>query len=194
MAQHLQSAKKSLRENIIVQRNALDAQQRSGYSARIVERLIQLPEYRDAVIVAAYASFGSEPDTSDFLENLLSAGKRLLLPRINKVGRHLELRQVSDIKEDLVAGVWGIREPGEHCALRSAADVDFILVPGVAFTAKGERLGYGGGYYDRLLTGIRSRVCRAAGAFSLQVVEALPTGERDQRVSCVVTESLTLRA
>jgi len=191
---NLQPAKKALRETILAQRNALDTSRRREHSVKIVEDLLRLPEYRDAAMIAAYASFGSELDTSGFLENVLSAGKQLLLPRINKAGGYLELRQVSDMQSDLVAGVWGIHEPGEQCAMRSAAEVDFILVPGVAFTAKGERLGYGGGYYDQLLTGVRPGVCRAAGAFSLQIVDALPMGERDQRVNRIVTESQILRA
>jgi 5,10-methenyltetrahydrofolate synthetase len=193
LPENLQAAKKSLRERIIAQRNALDASERHAYSATIVERLLRLPEYREASIVAAYAAFGSELDTAVFLEETLAAGKQLLLPRINKAERQLELRRVNDPAADLVAGVWGIREPGDHCPQLPAATVDFILVPGVAFTARGERLGYGGGFYDRLLAGVRSQVCRTAGAFSLQMVEHLPTGDRDQRVNCVVTELKTLR-
>lgn len=191
---NLQPAKKALRASIIARRNALEASMRREHSARILERLLLLPDTREATVVAAYASFGSEFDTSGFLENALAAGKQLLLPRIDKAEHRLELRQVNDLDSGLVAGVWGIREPGGDCMLRVAADVDFILVPGVAFTAAGERLGYGGGYYDRLLTELRPQVPRTAGAFSLQVVDALPTGERDQRVHLIVTELQTLRA
>jgi 5-formyltetrahydrofolate cyclo-ligase len=193
LPENLQSAKKSLRERIIALRNALDESARRVYSAQIVERLLMLPEYREATVVAAYASFGSELDTAVFLRETLAAGKQLLLPRINKAERRLELQQVHDPAVDLVAGVWGIPEPGDHCPQRSAAEVDFILVPGVAFTARGKRLGYGGGFYDRLLTEVQPQVCRTAGAFSLQVVEDLPTGARDQRVNCMVTELQTLR-
>jgi 5-formyltetrahydrofolate cyclo-ligase len=193
LPENLQSAKKSLRERIIAQRNALDVFTRDAHSAHIVERLLLLPEYREANIVAAYAAFGSELDTAVFLRETLAAGKQLLLPRINKAERQLELRRVNDPAADLVAGVWGIREPGDHCPQLPAAEVDFILVPGVAFTARGERLGYGGGFYDRLLAGVPPQVCRTAAAFSLQVVEELPTGDRDQRVNCIVTELKTLR-
>ncbi len=193
LPENLQLAKKSLRERILAQRDGLDPSQRRESSAKIIERLLLLPEYRQATVVAAYASFGSELDTAAFLRDALAAGKRLLLPRIDKAERRLELRQVSDPQSDLVAGVWGIREPGEHCPLLPPSLVEFILVPGAAFTAKGERLGYGGGYYDRLLTGIGPQVCRTAGAFSLQVVEDLPTGDRDQRLHCIVTELQTFR-
>jgi len=188
----LKSAKKTLRERVIAQRDALDADRRRDCSAAITRRLLVLPDYRAADVVAAYASFGSEFDTTGFLEAVLAAGKQLLLPRINKAERRLELRQVDNLETDLVAGVWGIREPGLHCPLRPIAAAAFILVPGVAFTAKGERLGYGGGFYDRLLAEAGPPARRISAAFSLQLVENLPTGERDQRVHCIVTESQTL--
>jgi 5-formyltetrahydrofolate cyclo-ligase len=118
----------------------------------------------------------------------------LLLPRIDKVRRRLDLYRVQDVDVDLTAGVWGIREPAAHCALADASSVEFMLVPGVAFTARGERLGYGGGYYDRLLAGIGDAVPRVAAAFSVQVVETLPLAAHDRRVHMVVTERQVLSA
>ena len=147
-----------------------------------------MPEYRAADVVAAYASFGSELDTSEFLVRILADGKQLVLPRINRAQRVLELRQVDDLGADLVAGVWGIREPAERCAILSPSAVEFMLVPGVAFTASGARLGYGGGFYDRLLASFDRRVARIAAAFDLQMVDQLPEGPRDQRVDRVITE------
>jgi 5-formyltetrahydrofolate cyclo-ligase len=110
-----------------------------------------------------------------------------LLPRINRAQRALELRHVTDLGADLVPGVWGIREPAEHCPIISVSKVEFMLVPGVAFTASGARLGYGGGYYDRLLTSLDRRAVRIAAAFELQMVDFLPEGPQDQRVDHVVT-------
>jgi 5-formyltetrahydrofolate cyclo-ligase len=70
----------------------------------------------------------------------------------------------------------------------SGATVDFMLVPGVAFTTNGARLGYGGGFYDRLLASLDGRTVRIAAAFQLQIVDQLPEGPHDQRVDQVVTE------
>ena len=79
-------------------------------------------------------------------------------------------------------------EPAERCPIVPSSAVEFLLVPGVAFTATGERLGYGGGFYDHLLSGLNAKTPRVAAAFSVQIVDDLPVGPRDQRVHRVVTE------
>jgi len=155
--------------------------------------LLALDEYRAARVVCAYASFGSEFDTSAFCSDVIAAGKRLLLPSINSAARMLELREVKNLRDDLATGVWGIREPTEHCPAVAPSAVEFLLVPGVAFSATGERLGYGGGFYDRLVSALDDSVPRIAAAFSIQIVDDLPVGPRDQRVHRVVTEATRIR-
>ena len=182
----LRSAKKALRESVIARRDALDAETRNRDSCIITAKLLALPQYRAAGVVCAYASFGSEFDSAAFCSDVVASGNRLLLPRINRAARMLELREVGNLASDLVAGVWGIREPAERCPIVPPSAVEFLLVPGVAFTAPGERLGYGGGFYDRLLAGLNAKTPRVAAAFDLQVVDSIPTGPGDQRVHFVV--------
>ena len=182
----LRSAKKALRASVIARRDALDAKTRNRDSRIITAKLLALPQYLAAGVVCAYASFGSEFDSAAFCSDVVASGKRLLLPRINRAARMLELREVSNLGSDLVAGVWGIREPAERCPMVPPSAVEFLLVPGVAFTAAGERLGYGGGFYDRLLLGLNAKTPRIAAAFELQVVDSIPTGPNDQRVHLVV--------
>jgi 5-formyltetrahydrofolate cyclo-ligase len=184
----LKQAKAALRQEILARRDAADIASRSRASQFITQRLRALPEYREATSVAAYASFGSELDTWEFLTGILADRKQLLLPRINAVRRMLELRHVVDLDADLVPGVWGIREPAERCPLLSDAAVGFMLVPGVAFTVEGARLGYGGGFYDRLIASLGQAMARVAAAFNLQLVDQLPEGPLDQRVHRVITE------
>lgn len=185
----LLQAKAALRKEVIARRDAADGEMRNRAAQAIIRDLLGLPVYRAAGTVAAYASFGSELGTSAFIARTLADGKRLLLPRINRARRALELRHVTDPAADLVAGVWGIREPAEHCEIVPVATIDFMLVPGVAFTQNGARLGYGAGFYDRLLASLDRRTARIAGAFQLQIVEQLPEGPQDQRVDIVVTEN-----
>lgn len=185
----LLQAKAALRKEVIARRDAADGEMRNRAAQAIIRNLLGLPAYHAAGTVAAYASFGSELGTSAFIAKTLADGKRLLLPRINRAQRALELRHVIDPAADLVAGVWGIREPAEHCEIVPAAMADFMLVPGVAFTQDGARLGYGGGFYDRLLASLDRRTARIAAAFQLQMVEQLPEGPQDQRVDTVVTEN-----
>jgi 5-formyltetrahydrofolate cyclo-ligase len=184
----LRSAKKALRASVIARRDALDAETRRRDSQAITAKLLALPEYHAAGVVCAYASFGGEFDTATFCSDVVAAGKWLLLPRVNRTARMLELREVKNLRDDLVAGVWGIREPAERCPIIPPSAVEFLLVPGVAFTATGERLGYGGGFYDRLLAGLNAKTSRVAAAFALQVVDSIPTGPNDQRVHLIVTE------
>lgn len=184
----IKQAKAALRETILARRDAADVASRSRDSQTITQKLCALPAYRAANVVAAYASFGSELDTAEFLARVLRDGKQLLLPRINRAQRVLELRHVIDLGADLVSGVWAIREPAERCPILSVTKIEFMLVPGVAFTASGARLGYGGGFYDRLLASLDPRGVRIAAAFELQMVHHLPEGPHDQRVDQVVTE------
>ena len=184
----IKQAKAELRAAIIARRDAANVASRIRHSQTITQKLCALPEYRAAGVVAAYASFGSELDTAEFLARILADGKVLLLPRINRAQGALELRQVKYPGADLVTGVWGIREPAEHCRIVPALTVEFMLLPGVAFTAGGARLGYGGGFYDRLLTSLDQRAVRIAAAFDLQMVEHIPEGPHDQRVGRVITE------
>jgi len=182
----LRSAKKALRASVIARRDALDAETRNRDSRIITAKLLALPQYLAAGVVCAYASFGSEFDSAAFCSDVVASGKRLLLPRINRAARVLEWREVGNLDSDLVAGVWGIREPAERCPIVPPSAVEFLLVPGVAFTAAGGRLGYGGGFYDRLLAGLNAKTPRIAAAFDLQIVESIPTGPSDQRVHLVV--------
>ena len=184
----LKHAKAALRQGILARRDAAGVASRSSHSQTIMQKLFAFPAYRKADMVAAYVSFGSEFDTSAFLARVLADGKQLLLPRMIRTQRALELRQVTDLVADLVAGVWGIREPAERCPIVSADKVGFMLVPGVAFTSGGARLGYGGGFYDGLLASLDRRIARIAAAFDLQVVDHIPEGPHDQRVDRVVTE------
>jgi 5-formyltetrahydrofolate cyclo-ligase len=180
--------KAALRKATLARRDALDAAIRARNSQTITQRLLALPAYTKGKVIAAYASFGSEYDTATFLARILADGKQLLLPRMDRDSHTLEMREVTDLEKDLVAGVWGIREPAPSRPVRSLATIDFLLVPGVAFTAAGARLGYGGGYYDRLMGSLDARVPRLAAAFDLQMVNALPESPHDQRVQAVITE------
>jgi 5-formyltetrahydrofolate cyclo-ligase len=179
-----------LRRAILARRDAAEGAVRSESSRRITDQLLKLPSFDSAAAVLAYLSFGSEFDTSAFVAAILAQGKRLVLPRVNKQLRRLELFAVTDLALDVVPGLWGIREPNpDRCNAASAGDIGLILVPGVAFTLRCERLGYGGGFYDRLLSEwSRRKPTAAVAAFELQIVDALPMGPTDVPVDLIVTE------
>ena len=181
--------KSEIRKQVLARRDALSAAARKSCSTLITKRLLVLDAYRSASCVMAYVTFGSEFETGDFIADLLAHGKKLVLPRVERGSRVLTLHEVQDPLLQLEAGVWGIRQPRADCPVAAASQVDFVLVPGVAFTERCERLGYGGGFYDRFIGGLASRPALIAAAYSLQLVPALPLSKSDQRVERVVTES-----
>lgn len=174
---------------MLAARDALSDAQRAQASHTITRLLLDHPRYRSAAVVAAYCSFGSEFDTAAFIVGALSAGKRLLLPRIDAVSRALRFFQVANPDTDLVAGVWGIREPDPaRCTPSDPLAPDFVLVPGLAFSPACERLGYGGGFYDGVLAQLPARSFKAGAAFSVQLAQRLPLDSWDRRVDAVLTE------
>lgn len=186
--------KAEIRKQVLARRDALSVGERRSLSERITARLLALEAYRDAGCIMAYASFGSEFDTADFLADLRAQGKTLVLPALERGSRALRLHVVSDPASQLVAGVWGILQPrADLCPQIAPAQLEFVLVPGVAFTRRGERLGYGGGYYDGFIRSLARRPPLVAAAFSVQILPELPVSERDQSVDCVITEDAAYR-
>lgn len=184
-----QTPKSALRKEILAARDALPLAERQSASAAITTRLLALDAYRGARCILAYMSFGSEFDTAALIADALAAGKELCLPRVERATRRLMLHRVHDLAADLQAGTWGIREPRADCPPADLARADFVLLPGVAFTARCERLGYGGGFYDRLIPQFRIRPPLVAAAFDMQIRERVPTDANDQRVDVVVAQS-----
>jgi 5-formyltetrahydrofolate cyclo-ligase len=181
--------KAALRRSILSRRDAMSAGERIEASVAITRYLLDLPALQPARTVLAYLSFGSEYDTLGFVQGLLAQGKRLMLPRVDRPNRRLELFFVADPPAQTSPGTWGIREPlRDRCPPASLEEAGLVLVPGVAFTPRGDRLGYGGGFYDRLLAGWPARPPVVAGAFSVQVLDSLPMGPEDVRIDAVVTE------
>jgi 5-formyltetrahydrofolate cyclo-ligase len=186
----LATNKSLLRKRIIALREQLSPDIRTAHSAAISLLLRHLPAYQQANVVMGYMSFGAEFESSIWVKQVLADGKRLVLPKVNRQTSQLNLYWVDDLASQLAAGLWGIPEPVvERCErLNTLNEVEFALLPGVAFTRSGARLGYGGGFYDKLLSKIEYRPTLVAAAFGLQVVEDIPQEETDVKVEWVVTE------
>jgi 5-formyltetrahydrofolate cyclo-ligase len=190
---HPAEAKAALRREILARRDAIGPAARARLSAVATARVATLAAFRDARVALAYASFGSELDTRALLRRVLDGGRELVLPRVERAARRLALHKVRDLDADLEPGTWGILEPApDRCRRVTPSEIDFVLVPGVVFDPAGGRIGYGAGYYDRLLAGWSCPVPPlVAAAFELQMVPRVPVLPTDHRVDLVVTEART---
>jgi 5-formyltetrahydrofolate cyclo-ligase len=191
--------KQTIRKSILVLRERLTPAVRAAHSVAITERLLQLPQYRQAGTVLGYMNFGAEFASDLWIQQALADGKKLVLPRVNRHTKQLDLYWVNDLENQLAPGLWGIREPlVERCErLATLNEVEFALLPGVAFTRDGARLGYGGGFYDKLLAHLREqngthRPVLVAAAFAMQIVEQIPQEDTDIKVEWIVTEQETI--
>jgi 5-formyltetrahydrofolate cyclo-ligase len=190
-----QEQKQAIRQEILARRDELSPTLRAAHSTAITTRLIAMPEYRRARVVLGYMNFGHEFASDLWVRHVLADGKKLILPRANPLTKLLDLYEVKDCDAQLAPGSWGIREPIVELCTRVLPPnaIEFILLPGVAFTREGARLGYGGGYYDKLLAGIPHRPVLVAAAFTLQVVQVLPQEATDRKVEWLATEKETIR-
>ena len=185
----LREAKRILRESTQAARDALTDAERADASRSIADKLARLPSFTPARTILVTMPFRSEWDSRLFAAEALAAGKRVVSPRVNPATKMLTLHHIADLVRDVAPGYRGIPEPLPHSAEVAADAIDWVLVPGLAFDEHGRRLGYGGGYYDRLLPLVPRAASRVAGAFEVQIVSSIPTGPHDLGVDCIVTEA-----
>jgi 5-formyltetrahydrofolate cyclo-ligase len=136
-------------------------------------------------VVCLYASFKHELGTHTLLQTALGAGKVLVLPRAQPNGT-LSLHEVSDLST-LTSSHLGILEPAPGAPPRDVTDVDLFLVPGLAFDSNGHRLGYGAGFYDRLLRQAKPTAFTVGYGFDFQVNPEVPVEDHDQSLDAIVT-------
>jgi 5-formyltetrahydrofolate cyclo-ligase len=184
----LKKAKRRIRQRVLASRDGLRPADRAAMGTLVTARFLALPEVEGAGAIMVFWSFGSEVPTRELIDRLHARQVLIALPRISG---H-ELVPVTYASGDpLRTTAFGAEEPVGGEALASAA-IDVVAVPGVAFDARGGRIGYGGGYYDRFLRGVPA--FRVALAFELQVLDdELPGGHFDLGVDAIVTESATIR-
>ena len=191
---NVQAIKQAIRQRIIAIRQQVAEDERARLSHAIAARLASMEVYRTANTMLTYMNFGAEFAAEIFVRQALRDGKRVLLPKVNRSTNELDIYQVTDLLHDLAPGMWNISEPlVERCTKVDApGEIDFILLPGVAFGRDGARLGYGGGFYDKLLSRLTHYPALVAGAYAMQIVEGIPQEENDRKVEWLVTENETI--
>ncbi|MCW3804058.1 5-formyltetrahydrofolate cyclo-ligase [Plebeiibacterium marinum] len=172
-----------LRDRIKSEKKTMAQEQRATESANVFYAIESLPEFKNTQHVLCYWSLADELDTHVFVERWFKH-KLFYLPRV--VGHEVEIIPYKGM-DFMQKGAYGILEPlGE--AISDLSDITFALIPGMAFTRDGYRMGRGGGYYDKLLPCLPNAFKVGIG-YSCQLVDMLPVEEHDVKLDLVVADN-----
>lgn len=174
--------KNLIRKEIRSQKATFSLEDKKQKSLKVLDRLEGIEEFKSSNTVMLYWSMDDEVNTHDFILKH-AEGKRIILPSVN--GDDLELKEYMG-NDNLVAGEgFGILEPA-GCVFDKPEEIDLIVVPGVAFDKKNNRMGRGRGYYDKFLES--SKAYKVGICFDFQLLEEVPTDEHDILMDSVITE------
>jgi 5-formyltetrahydrofolate cyclo-ligase len=190
LAMYRAAAKEALRKRVSAVRRTLDQAARHERALAACALLVETPEFARAEVVLSYAPLRFELDPSAAVERALSLGKQVLLPRVIPDSHELSLHLYASGDELEESGM-GIREPLPTSPRIAPERVDLVLVPGLAFDPRGFRLGFGKGFYDRLLPTL-PRAVRFGLAFELSLLPEVPSEPHDAPMDGVITEKRLL--
>ena len=187
----LMADKETIRKEMLARRNAMTSAEAESKSKAIAENLMKIKEYKEAATVLFYAAKGNEARTENLIKTAIASRKRALLPVTDMVKKEIVVAEIKDYDADLMNGPFGILEPKRKIAVDEKA-IDVVVVPGLAFDLACHRLGYGHGYYDKLLHRLAAKntgVVAIGLSYDFQVVEKLPAEGHDHKLDRIVTES-----
>ncbi|MBC6974474.1 5-formyltetrahydrofolate cyclo-ligase [Bacillus sp. Xin] len=186
----MKEEKVRLRKKIVEQMNALSKEQHKTLSEQIVFSLYEQKEWRDAQTIGITLSMEHEVNTYVIIKQAWREGKKVVVPKCNRETRTMTFRQITNF-DQLETVYMSLREPIPALTVEiEANEIDLLFVPGVAYTRRGERIGYGGGYYDRYLLQYEGKTLSLA--FGFQIVNYIPTEPFDQNVQKIITEKETI--
>jgi 5-formyltetrahydrofolate cyclo-ligase len=182
-------SKKILRERILTLLRNQEEEERLIKSLAISNKLFQMVEFQKAETILFYASFDGEVETFEMMRQTQKLGKTIGLPSIIEDEKRIIPRAVASLDSDLETGPYGIQQPKtDQDSTLNESRCDMVIVPGVAFDKQNNRLGRGGGYYDRFLGSLPQNIFTVGLAFDFQIVDSLSFKENhDVPVSCVLT-------
>lgn len=187
MSEVISRAKQQLRKKFLHLMKSLSAQDLERRSSDVEDSLWELPCIRQARRIMVFYPLTGEPDLRRMMRKLLQ-DKELFLPVIDEASSMLIPYPVTDI-EHLTAGPYQTKQPAvSPGTISREITPEVVIVPGLAFTPEGGRLGRGKGYYDRFLSTLPETVPTVGVCFSFQLVDSLPMHSSDKKVTFVVTD------
>lgn len=180
--------KTKLREKIMLLRDAHEGQDVRFKSHEIKKRLFELLEFRKAKIVMLYVALKGEVKTRAIIQESLAMGKRVVVPVTDFEKKEMKVSEIKSFSE-LEETKKGLYEPKKEFFREvSPAEIDIVIVPGLAFDSEGDRVGYGYGFYDNFLPKIKENILTIGLAFEFQIVYNIPTEKYDVSIKKIITE------
>jgi 5-formyltetrahydrofolate cyclo-ligase len=182
----INQTKALLRERLKQIRAQVTPDMAEAASQNVWNALSGFHDFKNASGIGAFVSLPSEINTFSILEGSLKTGKKLFLPKTVKDKTHFDFYPIHDFK-NLTTGAFGVLEPnGNHPA--DWNELDLVLVPGLAFDPQGNRLGFGKGYYDRMLPRLKKTTLVIGVAYTFQIVDQVPHTSEDFPMKALLTE------
>lgn len=169
----------------------MSTKERALYSHMISERVLDLDCFQQAKTVFIYVDFRSEVQTRELISKMHKMGKKVVVPVTLLQERDLLPVYIDNMEKDLAPGYASILEPVESIRKTqrvSPASIDIVFLPGSVFDERGGRMGYGGGFYDRFVSGKAPQALRIGLAYEQQMVEEAPLQDHDERMDMIITE------
>lgn len=180
--------KKEIRNLILNKRNNLKLKEKSLKDESIFKTLIENDLYKTSKNIFIFINYGSEVETKKIINKAIQEGKKIYVPKTikeNKEMRAIEIKSLKNLKEDK----FGILEPENFEGEINKNELDLIIVPGAAFDRRGNRIGYGGGYYDRYFSDLEINIKKVALSYELQLVKNIVSEKYDIKVDFIITEN-----
>lgn len=179
--------KKEIRKEIILKRNSVDENIRHNWDKGIFQNLVSSSFYNNAKSIFIFISYGSEVDTISIIEHSLNEGKEIYVPKTYKDIKEMKAVKITDFN-NMSRDKMGILEPVEVSEESIGEKFDLIIMPGVAFDDSGNRIGYGGGYYDKYLSNYKEETENVALAYDMQLLNKIEIEGHDIKVNYIITE------
>jgi 5-formyltetrahydrofolate cyclo-ligase len=184
----------AIRKMIVQKREELGGLEKEEKNTAIAQRLFGMDEFKKSKTVFCFLSTSFEVQTERIIRESLRLGKQVLVPLLDPGGENLKASRIPSMDIDFVIGEYGVRQPAPKFRnIVPFANIDFVVVPGLAFDNFGNRIGYGGGFYDKFFKKITRDVSRVAVSYDFQLFNLVPHSHSDEPVHFLITETKALR-
>lgn len=185
-------SKKEIRKLIIRKRDNLDKKIKEKYDEDIKNILCENKIFLSCKNIFIYVGFGSEINTSNYIEEFLKMDKNILIPRTEIESKKMDAVQIQNLC-DLEKDKYGILEPKKSINAFNKSEINLVILPGVVFSESGDRIGYGGGYYDRYLKTLKSSVPKIALCYEFQIQNNIISEPHDIKADYIITEKRIIK-